>query len=58
MDLKILEEECEWQARDVADEIMFMDHGRIVERSDTESFFANPKAQRAKEFIDRILHKL
>lgn len=45
-------------ARDVADEVIFMDHGRIVERSDTETFFDNPTSPRAREFIDRILHKI
>lgn len=42
-------------ARAVADRIIFMDEGRIIEQADTESFFENPKSERAKEFIDRIL---
>lgn len=45
-------------ARDAADEVIFMDQGRIVERSESEQFFTNPKSPRAKEFIDRIVHKL
>ena len=45
-------------ARDVADEVIFMDHGRIVERSETEAFFDNPTSPRAREFIDRILRKI
>jgi ABC-type polar amino acid transport system ATPase subunit len=45
-------------ARDAADEVIFMDQGRIVERSESEQFFTNPSSPRAKEFIDRIVHKL
>lgn len=42
-------------ARAVADKIIFMDEGKIVEQGDVESFFKNPKSDRAKDFIDRIL---
>lgn len=42
-------------AREVADEIIFMDGGRIVERGTYEEFFTNPKTQRAKEFLSQIL---
>jgi ABC-type polar amino acid transport system ATPase subunit len=42
-------------AREVADEIIFMDFGRIVERGTYEGFFKNPKSERAKEFLDQIL---
>ena len=42
-------------ARAVADKIIFMDEGKIVEQGDVEPFFENPKSDRAKEFIDRIL---
>ncbi len=42
-------------ARAVADKIMFMDEGKIVEQGDVEPFFENPKSDRAKEFIDRVL---
>jgi ABC-type polar amino acid transport system ATPase subunit len=37
-------------AREVADEIIFMDAGRIVERGSGEEFFKNPKSQRTKDF--------
>jgi glutamate/aspartate transport system ATP-binding protein len=43
-------------ARKVADRIVFMDHGRIVEDSPTEEFFSAPKSDRAREFLARILH--
>ncbi len=42
-------------AREVADEILFMDAGRIVERGTYEGFFNNPKTDRAKEFLAQIL---
>ena len=42
-------------AREVADEIIFMDFGRIVERGSYEEFFNNPKSERAKDFLKQIL---
>jgi ABC-type polar amino acid transport system ATPase subunit len=45
-------------ASEVADEVIFMDKGKIVERNNTKSFFANPHAPRAQEFLERILHKI
>jgi len=42
-------------AREVADEIIFMDFGKIVERGTYDGFFNNPKSVRAKEFLDQIL---
>jgi len=42
-------------AREVADEIIFMDAGRIVERGAGEQFFKNPVHRRTKDFLDRIL---
>ena len=42
-------------AREVADEIIFMDYGKIIERGTYEGFFNNPKSDRAKEFLDQIL---
>lgn len=38
-------------ARSVADRIIFLDGGRIVEESRPEEFFTNPKTQRAREFL-------
>ncbi|HCM62482.1 MAG TPA: arginine transporter ATP-binding subunit [Morganella sp. (in: Bacteria)] len=43
-------------ARKVADRVIFMDEGRIVEDSKKEDFFVNPKSERAKEFLAKILH--
>ena len=42
-------------AREVADEIIFMDEGRIIERGTDISFFQNPKSPRTKDFLDKIL---
>jgi ABC-type polar amino acid transport system ATPase subunit len=42
-------------AREVADEIIFMDEGRIIERGTDEEFFTNPKSERTKTFLSQIL---
>ncbi|MDI3269330.1 MAG: amino acid ABC transporter ATP-binding protein [Bacillota bacterium] len=42
-------------ARQVADRIIFMDEGQIVEEGPPEEFFQNPKTQRAKDFLSKIL---
>jgi len=42
-------------AREVADEIIFMDEGRIIERGSGEEFFTNPKSERTKDFLSKIL---
>jgi glutamate/aspartate transport system ATP-binding protein len=43
-------------AKKVADRVVFMDKGIIVEDDHKESFFSSPKTDRAKEFLARILH--
>ena len=42
-------------AREVADEIIFMDEGSIIERGTDISFFQHPKSPRTKDFLDKIL---
>ncbi|GIV84575.1 MAG: ABC transporter ATP-binding protein [Candidatus Roseilinea sp.] len=42
-------------ARKAADEIVFMDRGRIVEQGPPEVFFANPREERARAFLNQIL---
>jgi len=42
-------------AKEVADEVIFMDEGMIVERAPTNEFFANPKSDRTKLFLSQIL---
>ena len=43
-------------ARKVADRVIFMDEGRIVEDATTEAFFGSPRSERAQHFLARILH--
>ncbi len=42
-------------AKEVADEVIFMDEGMIVEKQPTKEFFANPKSDRTKLFLSQIL---
>ena len=42
-------------AKEVADNMIFMDEGRIVEKAKTNDFFDNPKSERTKLFLSQIL---
>ena len=42
-------------ARKVADKVLFMDKGKIVEQNTTEEFFRSPKTDRCKTFLNQIL---
>ena len=42
-------------AKEVADEVIFMDEGMIVEKQPTKQFFDNPKSDRTKLFLSQIL---
>jgi general L-amino acid transport system ATP-binding protein len=42
-------------AKEVADNMIFMDEGRIVEKAKTKDFFENPKSDRTKLFLSQIL---
>ena len=42
-------------AKEVADSMIFMDEGKIVEKADTKEFFDNPKSDRTKLFLSQIL---
>jgi glutamate/aspartate transport system ATP-binding protein len=42
-------------ARNVADRVIFMDHGRIVEDVPKDDFFNKPQSERAREFLSKIL---
>ena len=42
-------------ARDVANRVIFMDEGRIIEESSPEEIFSNPKNERTKAFLSRVL---
>ncbi|MDP9069146.1 MAG: amino acid ABC transporter ATP-binding protein [Actinomycetota bacterium] len=43
-------------AREVCDRIIFIDEGKIVEEGPPDEFFTNAQSQRAKDFVDKILH--
>jgi general L-amino acid transport system ATP-binding protein len=43
-------------ARSVADRVIFMDRGEIVEQGTPKEFFANPKSERTKLFLSQILN--
>ena len=42
-------------AREVADRVIFMDAGQIVEVNSPEEFFRNPQRERTKAFLNKIL---
>ena len=44
-------------ARDIADRVIFMDEGRIVEDSEPEKIFSNPRDRRTKAFLRRVLER-
>ncbi len=43
-------------AREVCDRIVFIDDGRIVEQAPPAEFFSAARSERAKEFVDKIIH--
>ncbi|TNM63397.1 amino acid ABC transporter ATP-binding protein [Aliirhizobium smilacinae] len=43
-------------AREVADRVVFMDRGRIVEQAPPDQFFTAPQTERARYFLDQIIH--
>jgi general L-amino acid transport system ATP-binding protein len=43
-------------AKTVADQMIFMDEGRIVEQASPTDFFTNPKSDRTKLFLSQILN--
>ncbi len=43
-------------AREICDQIVFMDHGVVLEITPPLEFFSEPKTPRAKEFLSKILH--
>ena len=44
-------------ARDVADDVIFMDNGKIVERSPPAQIFEQPKEARTRAFLERLLDR-
>lgn len=45
-------------AKNVADRIVFMENGVIVEDSDSKTFFDNPKEERSAEFVRKVMHEI
>jgi ABC-type polar amino acid transport system ATPase subunit len=43
-------------AREVCDRLVFIDEGRIVEEGPPDEFFTSARSERAKEFVDKIIH--
>jgi len=43
-------------AREVCDRLVFIDEGRIVEEGPPDEFFSNARSERAREFVDKIIH--
>ena len=42
-------------AREVADRVMFLDGGDFVEEAPPEEFFTNPKSERLRSFLSKVL---
>lgn len=42
-------------AREVADRVLFLDHGVLVEEGQPLEFFASPKTERARDFLEKVL---
>jgi len=43
-------------ARQVANRVIFMDQGQVVEQNEPNEFFDNPKNERTQLFLSQILH--
>jgi len=43
-------------ARSVADRVVFMDRGSIIESGEPENFFKNPQNERTRDFLSKVLH--
>lgn len=44
-------------ARKVGSRVVFLDHGEIIEDADSESIFANPQSDRAKDFLSKVFYQ-
>ena len=43
-------------ARTVADRVIFLEDGKIIEENNAEDFFSQPKTQRAQDFLKKVMH--
>lgn len=44
-------------ARKVGSRVVFLDHGEIIEDASSEEFFSNPKSDRAKDFLSKVIYE-
>ena len=42
-------------AREVADRVLFLDHGVLVEEGRPAEFFSSPQTERARDFLEKVL---
>jgi ABC-type polar amino acid transport system ATPase subunit len=42
-------------AKTVANTVVFMDEGRVIERAPPATFFTSPRSERTRQFLDQIL---
>ena len=43
-------------ARTVADRVIFLEDGKIIEENSAEDFFSHPQSDRAKDFLNKVMH--
>ena len=43
-------------ARTVADRVIFLEEGKIIEENSSQEFFSAPKTKRAKDFLNKVMH--
>ena len=43
-------------AKTVADRVIFLENGKIVEENDAKDFYENPKTERAQDFLKKVMH--
>ena len=43
-------------ARKVANKVVFLDHGEIIEQNSSEGFFTHPETERARTFLSQVLY--
>ena len=43
-------------AKEIANRVIFLEDGQIIEEKDPQTFFTNPETERAKEFLSKIIH--
>ena len=45
-------------AKEVADRVLFLDHGRILEQGSPAAILRNPQHERTRDFLQRVLHPM